>query len=157
MPIKPDGGLTGPLKDTGVGIQVEVGDTKTPRLTPDRARRIAAVLVEGADTAEGKPNYRVRLRQRWKPGGVRDTENRSIGLGLGIGLTLAIGLGLDLIQVEPVEWLFWLLAALNVFGAGVLYLDRRRGDRKDIEDEFRERRYGQTIGQSTGVLPWEIR
>ncbi|AKJ72344.1 membrane protein [Gordonia phage GTE8] len=155
MPIQPSGKLTGPLKDTGVGIQVEVGDVKLPRLSPDRARRIAALLVEEADTAQGRPNYRVRLRRRWQPGGVRDKENRLIGFSLGIAFTVGLFLGLGIFN-EDWPWYAGIVAG-NLVISGVSYLSRRSGDRKDIDDEFRERRYGQTINQSTGVLPWEIR
>ncbi|AET09843.1 membrane protein [Gordonia phage GRU1] len=147
MPIDEHGQITGVF-----GITVETDEPKTKStMSPTQARGVAAHLVNMANDAEGKPNYRVALKKRWKPGGVRDSENRLIGFGLGIALFSGLN-GID--SGDPVHWV--LFASLLV-ATGMLYWMRRDGDAKDLNDEFREKVHGTTIDQSSGVLPWDVR
>ncbi|AET09751.1 hypothetical protein [Gordonia phage GTE5] len=148
MPIEPDGKMTG----IPWSIAVETDEPKTrTTMSPTQARGVAAHLVNMANEAEGKPNYRVALKNRWKPGGARDAENRLIGFGLGAALLAAVN---AISEGDPV---YWVLFALTTAASGVLYWMRRDGDAKDLNDEFREKVHGTTIDQSSGVLPWDVR
>ncbi|WGH20797.1 hypothetical protein QLT00_gp14 [Gordonia phage Commandaria] len=143
MPIDESGKINGVI-----GIE-----TSAKQLSPHKARAVAATLVNMANEVEGKPNYRVSLRKRWEPGGVRDKENRLIGFCLGVGLTIIV----TVLTGAFDSWVWWIYGVWFFVLSGAVYGLRVHGDRKDIEDEFRERVHGETIDQSTGLLPWEVR
>ena len=132
------------MKIDKVNIGFQVDDRiHVISMTPDRARQMGIGLINEADVVDYRAPWRERIKDRWKPGGLRDRMNYLVGFSVGIAFYWY--------SIE--NW--WLFGAQITLGAAAGGF-RTWGDGNDEIDEMREKYHGEVVDDENGQLPWEV-